>query len=426
MTATHKGRLTQKRSSSALLDRTSRPVAVGASGSWIWDEDDNRYLDASSGAVVSCLGHGRPEVIAAATKQLHQLDSVHRGQFENRPAKELAERLVSLTGMTDGRCYFFSSGSEAVEAAIKIAHIFQKARGGKTGGVLARRLSYHGATLEALRHTGHRGKRGAMDDILEYYPKMEGPSDTGQEWVDPSLTHLDQLEFGFASAVLLETVLGAAGGARVPARGFYEGVREYCDRTGAVWIADEVMTGVGRTGKWFAYQHWSAQPDIVCIGKALGAGYIPISAVVVDEEISRTVLEHSAAPVGHTYSNHPPAAAVGLAVTKYINDHALLEQVERAGVLLEELLKKVALQLDGTVHGLGLMRALHFDPQQAGFSTGDLVNTAMSLGLLIYPSDPESTGDTAAVLVCPPYTVTDAEIHELASRLDLAIKRLTQ
>lgn len=410
-----------------ILARDARPVAVRAEGVWVWDSHDRAYLDASSGAVVSSLGHGHPAVVKAVTDQLRSLDSAHRSQFDNAPAQRLASRLAECAGMDGGRCYFFSSGSEAIDAAIRLATLYQHLERGPQGPPLTRTVSYHGATIEALSLTGHRGKRRPYDDLLPYratLPPLE-PAQGSRAWdtVHRDLHALPPVER--PRALLLETLPGASAGLPVPSADYYPRVRQLCDDVGALWVADEVMTGVGRTGHWFAYQHWNVTPDIVCIGKGLGAGYVPLSAVVVSAQVADVVLEAAATPVGHTYSNHPPAMAAGNAVLDLIIAEDLLTKVTSKGEILRGSLLTIARSLaDGHVSGLGLLLALHFDAAVAGFTQAQLVQACFDRGLLVYPAPPADPGSTSAVILSPPFTVSEEDIGQISTLLAMAVEDL--
>lgn len=411
-----------------LLARDARAVAVRAQGSWIWDSNDRAYLDASSGAVVSSLGHGHPEVVQAVTDQLSVLDSAHRSQFDSAPAQRLASRLVEMTGMKGGRSYFFSSGSEAVEAAIRLATLYQHVREGPLGHPLSRTVSYHGATIEALSLTGHRGKRGPYDDLLPDRAELPplGPAQDASVWdeVEKDLYALPREER--PCALLLETLPGASAGLPVPSVDYYPRARQLCDDLGSLWVADEVMTGVGRTGQWFAYQHWGATPDIVCIGKGLSAGYVPLSAVIVSAQVADTVLGEVATPVGHTYSNHPPAMAAGNAVLDVIVGHDLLSTVRNKGETLRDSLLPLAAALPGGyVSGLGLLLAVHFDAAAAGFTQATLTQACFDRGLLVYPAPPADPGSSSAVIISPPFTISDEDLSRISARLGMALNDVT-
>lgn len=410
-----------------MLARTARPVAARAEGVWIWDSDDHAYLDASSGAVVSVLGHGHPGVVEAVTAQLRSLDSAHRSQFDNAPAQRLASKLVACAGMDDGRCYFFSSGSEAVDAAIKLATLYQHLVRGSQRPPLTRMASYHGATVEALSLTGHRGKRGVYDDLLPYratLPPLE-PAQGSPAWdaVHRDFRALPRIER--PRALLLETLPGASGGLPVPSSDYYPRLRQLCDDVGSLWVADEVMTGIGRTGQWFAYQHWDVTPDIVCVGKGLGAGYVPLSAVVVSAQVADVALQAVDTPVGHTYSNHPPAMAAGNAVLDIIIAENLLKKVTSKGEALRDSLLIIARSLpEGRVSGLGLLLALHFDAAMAGFTQEQLAQACFDRGLLVYPAPPASPGSTSAVIISPPLTVSNEDIGRISALLVMAVEDL--
>lgn len=417
----------------SLLTATHRSTAKWAAGLTIADDNGVEYLDACSGAVVSTLGHSNNQIVEAISDQLQTLDYAHRGQFHHQLVLGLAERLTQLTGLSGGSCYFFCSGSEAVEAAMKIAYAYQYLTQGPQGTVASRSASYHGATIETLRLTGHRGKRGIYDPFLARQASLPPITRANSPHQESARHRESALGFDKAlhdavdhpAALLLETIPGAAGGAVMPANSYYASVRDYCDDTGSLWIADEVMTGMGRTGTWFAYQHWNSLPDIVCIGKGLGAGYWPISAIVVQAHVATAVLDAAATPVGHTYSNHPAGAAAAHAVIDTIQDNELLHQSRGPAEQLRQGLESIAAQLpEGSVEGVGLFLGLHFTGPPHGPSARQVVEACRSRRLLVYEAPRPDSSSSDAVLVTPPLTSTDQDITEIIHRLRLAVTKL--
>lgn len=407
-----------------LLTRVQLPIAASAKESTITDTRGREYLDASSGAVVSALGHGNSRIISAITDQLKTLDYAHRGQFHYQPTIDLARRLAVLAGIPDGACYFFCSGSEAVEAALKTAYLFQHITDGPRGKPASRTVSYHGATIEATRLTGHRSKRGAYDTIFSNHASFPPVSKSSQnaEAFDSYARNASWPKQ--PAALVLETMPGASAGAISPGPGYYEAVRRYCDETGSLWIADEVMTGMGRTGKWFAYQYWNAVPDVVCIGKGLGAGYWPISAIIVQPHIAEALLGCSTAPVGHTYSNHPAGTAAAHAVVDEIEQRDLLRSAGETGYALRAVLERIASNLtDGEVHGRGLFQALHFSGKPDGPSAREIVESCRSENLLVYEAPRASDNYTDAILIAPPLDTRHETIELLEHRLNRAFKK---
>lgn len=421
----------QGASNTSLLTTSHLTEAARSDGIWITSSDNIDYLDGASGAVVSSLGHGNQRVITAVTKQLETLDYVHRGQFENYAVQRLSNQLLEIADIPDGRCYFFSSGSEAVEAAAKIAYLYQDVVDGPTGHIATRRVSYHGATIEASKMTGHEGKRGAYNALITNSSTLPGV-DVSDSANDALRAIEDILLQGdvpniLPAGLLLETIPGASAGATVPPAGYYEKIRDLCDESRMLWIADEVMTGVGRTGRWFGYHHWDAVPDIVCVGKGLGAGYWPISAIIVRKHIADAVLSAMPTPVGHTHSNQPAGAAAGTAVIEEISEHSLLDNVVQQGEFLQAELQDIARSVPGgEAHGIGLMQSLHFEGENRWHSAQALVQKCFERGLLVYEAPASVAGTKDAILITPPLNIASEDMSELVYRLEKVIQDLNR
>ncbi|MGH3664312.1 MAG: aminotransferase class III-fold pyridoxal phosphate-dependent enzyme, partial [Micromonosporaceae bacterium] len=277
--------------------KSERPLAVRGDGAWLYDADGNAYLDGSSGAVAANLGHGVAEVADALSAQARQVGFAHRSQFRNRPAEELARRLAEWTGGRLPYALLTTGGSEAVEAAIQLALRYHAARGEPHRTiVLSRHMSYHGATLGARSAGGNPARRAPYASLLHNWPQVHAPycyrcplqlrPDSCES------ACLSSLEDAITShgarriaAFIAEPVTGASAGALRPPPGYYERVREACDRHGVLFIADEVMAGAGRTGKPFSHQHWGASPDLVTFGKGISGGYVPLAGVLCSRAV---------------------------------------------------------------------------------------------------------------------------------------------
>lgn len=425
-----------------MLDSVYPKVARGE-GVFLYDTEGRRYLDGCSGAVTAALGHGVPEILQTMQEQAGRIAFSYRQQFTNEPAERLAEAIAELAPGDVDWAFFVNSGSEAVETAQKIAVQYWREAGRPTKTtVLTRWLSYHGITLGALSLSGHQQRRRLFEPLLTRNPVVAPPYcyrcplDAGYPTCD--LACADQLEerieeLGAANvaAFAIEPVIGAAGGAVVPPPGYLQRIREICDRHEVLLIVDEVMTGMGRTGKNFATEHWEVTPDIIAVGKGVSAGYTPLAATLVSDRLIQTVRRGSGAIMsGHTYSANPLSCAVGLAVVQYVHTHGLVGRAARLGPHLETRLR--ALQghhpLIGDVRGLGLLWGLELvqesgEPFPPGIrATAQLVAHAQRLGLLIYPAlagADDRPGD--AVIIAPPLTIAIRELDLLAELLDQAL-----
>ncbi|MEM6906365.1 MAG: aspartate aminotransferase family protein, partial [Pseudomonadota bacterium] len=321
------------------------PVAVGGEGCFLIDAAGKRYLDASGGAAVSCLGHGDREVIEAVKAQMDKLAFAHTGFFSSEPAEELADLLIAAAPQGIERVYFVSGGSEATEAAIKLARQYFVERGEpQRTRLIARQQSYHGNTLGALAAGGNAWRRAPFAPLL---PEMshiepcyayihqrddESAEAYGIRAADALEAEIQRLGPETVMAFMAEPVVGATLGAVPPAPGYFKRIREICDRYGVLLILDEVMCGMGRTGTLFACETDGISPDILCIAKGLGAGYQPIGAMLCSGEIYRAIEAGSGFfQHGHTYLGHPAATAAGVAVVRAIQERGLLAQVEARG-----------------------------------------------------------------------------------------------
>ena len=436
---------------SALLHRDLRrapPTVVRGEGSWLIDAEGRRYLDASGGAAVSCLGHGHPRVTAAIRAQLEQVEYAHSSFFTNPPAEALARRLIALApeGFGAGLAAFVGSGSEAVEAALKLARQYHVERGatGRTR-FISRRMSYHGNTLGALAVGGHAGRRAMYQPMLaetfqiapcHYYRDArpgEAPEAYGQRVADELDAMIRRLGADTVAAFIAEPVVGATLGSVPPVPGYFARIREICDAHGVLFIADEVMCGMGRCGSLFAMAQEGVAPDLITIAKGLGAGYQPIGAVLASGRIAATIREGSGLLAhGHTYMSHAVACAASLAVLDTIEAEGLIERVQRQGALLERRLREAFGQHPhvGDIRGRGLLWSMEIVadretrapfPAALGIAAR-LKAEAQARGLICYPSAGTADGgDGDHVLLAPPFTVSEAEIAEIVGRLAPAL-----
>ena len=426
--------------------RQTPPVAVAASGVTVRDSSGKTYIDASGGAAVSSLGHAHPHVIAAMHRQIDACAYAHTAFFTTEVAEELAAKLVSKAPAGIDSVYLVSGGSEAMETALKLARQYFVESGEPQRSVfIARRQSYHGNTLGALAVGGNEWRRKPFAPLLMDVPRV-APCyeyrDRGahQTLDDYTAGLLDELETAIMKAgpdkviaFVAEPVVGATGGAIPPTPGYFRGVREICDRHGILFIADEVMCGMGRTGTMFAIEQDGVAPDIIAVAKGLGAGYQPIGAVLAQGAIVERLRRGSGSFLhGHTYIGHPVAAAAALAVQEVIERDGLLQQVQRRGATLKRMLGDVFGQHPhvGDIRGRGLFVGIElvrdrmskepFAPQRRLHAA--IKNEAMARGLMVYPMGGTIDGQRGDhILLAPPFIVSASDLSEIVARLAEAL-----
>lgn len=423
------------------------PKAVSSDGCYITDENGKRYLDGSGGAAVSCLGHGDPEVIAAIKDQLDQLAFAHTGFFTSDPAEELADLLIEHAPVGIDRVYFVSGGSEAVEAALKLARQYHIENGEpQRRHIIARQQSYHGNTLGALATGGNQWRRAQFEPILVdvshiapcYAYVDQGPDETDWDYGQRAAQDLEDEILRLGSdqvmAFVAEPVVGATMGAVPPVEGYFKRIREICDRYGVLLILDEVMCGMGRTGHLFACEADDISPDILCIAKGLGAGYQPIGAMLCSDQIYETLGNGSGFfQHGHTYLGHPSACAAGLAVLRAILNRDLLTAVNARSEQLFDVLHHTFGQHPniGDIRGRGLFVGLEVVQDRASKqpfasdlkTAARLKSAAFDAGLICYPMSGTRDGKSGDhVLLAPPFIYTEAHVAELVDKLNEAVQ----
>ncbi len=415
------------------LDRRL-PAAVRGEGSWLTDEDGKRYLDAAGGAVVVNLGHDLPVVAEAVAAAIRDLGYINGTQFTHRAAEELAAELAPVLPGKLRYSYFLSSGSEAVEAAVKLARQVWVERGrSEKWKVVSRNPSYHGNTLTALSLSGREHYRKTFGPLLTDFPRIpapdpyrdpDGPGSTG-EALEAEIRRQGPET---VAAFILEPIGGAAGGAVVPTRAYTDRIAEICRRHEVLLIADEVLCGVGRTGRWFACEHFDLEPDILVAGKGLNAGALPLSAVAATPEILETIARGSGYfNHAQTYSHAPAICAAGLAAVKAIKRQRL---VERAAALEERFFRALSpLRFHpwvGDIRGRGLLAALEFvadkttkEPfARAERVTERVTDAAFANGLILWPNTGHVDGERGdLVLVAPSLNATEEDVAEIGRRL---------
>jgi adenosylmethionine-8-amino-7-oxononanoate aminotransferase len=429
------------------------PLAARAEGCWIFTDEGEKLLDAAGSAAVVSIGHGVAEIGQAMAEQAAKLAFVHSSEFQTRVAQQLAERLIALAPpnfQRGGRVFLTSGGSEATETAIKLCRQYFVERGEtQRSKIVSRRQSYHGSTIGALSLSGNTGRREPFLPLLAEWghiaPCYCYRCPLGLEYPDCNVACADELEIYIGendpktvAAFVFEPVSGATLGAVAPPAGYAERIAEICRRHGILLIADEVMTGLGRTGKPFAVDHWGVKPDVLLVGKGVASGYAPLGAVLVSADVADTFVRGSGRFVhGFTYSAHPVAAAAGLAVLDYIQQKRLFDRVAPAGAELGRALE--ALRADsaiiGDVRGLGLLWGIEFvreresrAPFEAAAQVADLVfDAAYDAGVLTYPIHGCADGARGDhLLLAPPFILSSEEITALAAGLKTALARVEQ
>ena len=439
--------------SSCLFSRNLRklyPVAVRGEGSWIIDFEGRRYLDASGQAAVVSIGHGVPEIGRAMAEQSNRIAFAHTSQFHSEPAERLAARVLAIAPRNfqhGGRVYFTSGGSEATETAIKLVRqYFLETKQPSRFRIVSRKQSYHGSTLGAMSVSGNVGRRAPYAPmILEWghvAPCFCYHCPFDKTYPECNLACADDLDAflrandsSTVAAFIFEPVVGATLGAVPAVDGYTARIAEICRKRGILLVADEVMTGMGRTGKPFASLHWGLEPDIILTGKGIASGYAPLGAVLVAPHVAEAYEKGTAAFMhGFTYQSHPVATAAGNAVFDYLEAHKLFERVTPAG----ETLRKTLSALEnhphvGQVRGLGLLQGVEFvknkstrEPfaKDAGIAE-KIRQAALEKNVLTYPSQGTVDGTRGDhVLLAPPFIITSQECQLIADALQFAVGKV--
>ncbi|UYV36519.1 aspartate aminotransferase family protein [Rhodobacteraceae bacterium D3-12] len=426
----------------------SQPLVIaGGNGVYLFDRSGKSYLDGSGGAAVSCLGHGDAHVTQAIKDQLDKIAFAHTGFFTSAPAESLADKLISLAPGSLDRVYFVSGGSEAMEAALKLARQYFIEKGApERQHIIARRQSYHGNTLGALATGGNAWRRAPFSPLLIdvahvapcYAYRGQGPDESEAQYLDRLIdeieTEITRLGPETVMGFVAEPVVGATLGAVPPVAGYFKRARELCDRHGILLILDEVMCGMGRTGTLFACEQDGIAPDICAVAKGLGAGYQPIGAMLCTAAIYDTIANGSGFfQHGHTYVGHPTACAGALAVLERLIDYKVLGRVTPAGNALHSALTERFADHPnvGDIRGRGLFQGLElvsdrdsktpFDPNRQLAAT--IKRAAFEAGLICYPMGGTVDGKSGDhVLLAPPFIITQDQIGELVDKLATAIE----
>jgi adenosylmethionine-8-amino-7-oxononanoate aminotransferase len=440
-----------------LLRRSFRktfPPAVRGQGAYLWDAQGKQYLDFSGSAAVNFIGHGVGEIVEAMTEQARSLEFVHGSQFTTPIAEEYASELLEFAGenFRGGSVYFCSGGSEAIETALKLARQYQVEIGNfGRSQIISRDQSYHGATLGAVAVSRNKRRREIYRPMVREFATVSAPYcyrcaydctdgcyNCGQEYaleIEAAIAAADRR----VAAVILEPVSGATLGAVVPPRRYLEKVAEICRANEVLLIADEVMSGMGRTGRNFAVDHWDVAPDIIVTAKGLSSGYAPLGAVIVSQNIVEAIATGTGSFIhGFTYSSHPISLAAGRAVLKYVQKNELVKAAdsEGTGAIASKLKERLGRLRDasyvGDVRGFGLLWAVEFvsdKPSKKPFLfeqnfAGRVAQAALERGVLVYPVQGCADGDCGDhILIAPPAVITEEQIGWACEQLAASIEQ---
>jgi hypothetical protein len=440
---------------SAVLHRAlnkTYPVAVRGEGAWLYDAEGHKYLDFASSAVVNFIGHGDAGIVRAMAEQASRLEFAHSSNFTTDVAEQFALELLDFAGpaFRDGGVFFTSGGSESVESALKLARQYQVESGhAERYQIVSRRQSYHGATMGAMAVSGNESRRSIYLPMLREFPKASipycyrCPFDCTNGCADCGIKYAAELEQaiaetnGTSAAFIMEPVSGATLGAAAPPPSYVRRVGEICREQNVLLIADEVMTGFGRTGRRFAIDHSGVAPDIIATGKGISSGYAPLGAVIAQRHVVDAIANGTGNLLhGLTYNGHPVCIAAGRAVLKRLLEQQLIEAADSdhdgsvASVLQNELQKLWKLDCVGDVRGLGLMWAVEFVadkktkepfPAERKFAA-HLNDCAMKRGVMLYPMQGCADGKRGDhVMIAPPAVITADEIHWAVEQVGEAV-----
>ena len=428
--------------------KTARPVLDRAEGVYMWDASGKRYIDGSSGAMVSNLGHSNPAVLDAMRAQMEKSTFGYRLHFQTEISEELARKTAELAPEGLNKVFFVSGGSEAVESTLKLARQYALTQGqGQRFKVISRMPSYHGCTLGALAVTGYAPMSAPFDPMMERMPKIAAPRAylDGLDSQDPAtgLYYANLLEQKILDegaetvlAFIVEPIGGASTGALVPPTGYMDRIREICTEYGVLLIHDEVMTGGGRTGTFFGAEHWGTVPDLIALSKGFGSGYAPLGAMIARDDIVDAVMEDGGFIHGFTYAGNPLACAAGNAVLDQIEALNLTEKAALMGEMLIGRLEGLmeSYPVIGDVRGKGLLTAFELmsdrhtkEPLPVALNAHSrLVEIAYENGLIIYSRRTRGGTSGDHFLVCPPLIVTEAELDEIIGKLDRSLSQFAK
>ena len=420
--------------------RQRRPEVDRAEGIYIWSKTGERYIDGSSGAMVSNIGHSNPNVLAAMKAQMDSATFAYRLHFENAPAERLATAIADRMPEGLAKVFFVSGGSEAMESCVKFARQWAVADGqASRWKVISRFPSYHGSTLGALALTGYGPLKDAFAPLLKDMPKIPAPTcyldrdnlsdhDRGLKYAEMLRDEIIAQGPDSVLAFAMEPVGGASTGALVAPDSYYGRIREICDEFGVLLIMDEVMSGAGRTGRFLASEHWNIRPDLVALSKGFGAGYAPLGAMIADEDMVETVLAAGGFAHGHTYAGNPLACSAGLAVLAEIDRLDLISNAAAMGDVLmaglTDLMERY--RFIGDVRGKGLLTAFELVADRDTMAPlpkelkayERFVEICYERNLITYSRRTRGGVDGDHFLICPPMIVTEDQLGEILNILD--------
>lgn len=443
------------RSAAFFRDLQREPILIThASGVHLFDENGNRYLDAASGAAVCSLGHGRKDIAEVLSQQAQTLSFAHVSKFASQAMIDLAEAMAARAPAPLSKVFFTSGGSESTEAAIKLARQYHLSRGNASKyKVITRRTSYHGATLGALALSGQVGRRQMFTPMMTSQPMIaptscyrcpfgKQPEHCNFECADDLETMLISEGADTIAAFIAEPIVGSSAPGRHPKDGYWQRIREICDRHDVLFIADEVMSGNGRSGKWWAMQYPEAShgvvPDMITTAKGIGAGYTPLGAVLVRGDIFETVKTASGGfKHGHTYSGNPVSCAVGLKVIEIIEQEGLLANVQQRGYELKEKLEHTFTShpFVGVIRGRGLLLGIEFVADKTTKTPFDasldirskFSHACLARGLYIYQGGGNVDGKRGDhALLAPPFVIDSGQVDFIVDTMKDALDEVIQ
>ncbi|ANO52484.1 aminotransferase family protein [Woeseia oceani] len=427
--------------------RLHRPRLDRAEGVYLWDVNGKRYFDGCSGAMVSNVGHSNPRVLDAMRRQMEKSTFGYRLHFENDAAEELARRVAELAPAPLDRVFYVSGGSEAVESCIKMARQYAIARGEpERYQVISRYPSYHGSTLGALAITGYDTLTEPFAPMLRTMPKIPAPTcyldrdnlsdaERGLRYANMLADKIEELGPSTVLAFVVEPIGGASTGALVAPDTYLPRIREICNHYGILLIADEVMTGAGRTGQFLGCDHWQVVPDIAALAKGFGAGYVPLGAMLTRADIVDAVLDHNAFQHGFTSAGNPLACATGLAVVKEIVEQDLIANTRTVGAALKSALAELMDEFPfvGDVRGKGLLLAMELVQDRESMevlppamnAANRVVDIAYDRGLIVYARRTRGGNSGDHLMVCPPLITTLQQVDEIIEKLRDSLRQFS-
>lgn len=436
---------------SALLKQVidkSYPTVTYGKGVMLYDTEGKEYLDGSSGAMTASIGHGVEEVAEAMKEQARRVAFTYRTQFTNEPAEELARRLTRLAPGDLNWAFFVNSGSEASEFALRTAVSHWRANGAPDKvKVLGRHTSYHGMTMGALSMSGHTARRPDYGPFLHPFPvappayayRLAQPGESEEQYAARAAKAFEQAilaqDPNTVAAIIIEPIVGAAGGVLVPPKGYLARLRDICDQLDVLLIIDEVITGMGRTGDWFASSYEGVVPDILLMGKGLSAGYSPVAGILLRDRVVAVLQQGGGvAPFGHTFSGNPLGASTCLAVLDFMERENVLRNVLERGAQLEHGLHQLSQRFRhvADVRGRGLLWGFEFVtdaetrqvPDASHNVSNMFVEECLAQGLIVYPAGIPPHNN--ATIIAPPLVISESEIQVLLDKLDRALQAMEQ